>query len=101
MEQGKWQVEKEELYKKIEAQIKDFDERFKALEAKASQLRDTAKTEIDHQLHALRKKKDELMEKQRQLKNTSGEALGILKEGLVKAATELKSALDQSIARFK
>ena len=101
MEQSKWQVEKEELYKKIEAQIKDFDVRFKTLEAKASQFRDTAKAEIDHQLQALRKKKDELLEKQRQLKNTSGEALGIMKEGLVKAASDLKSALDQSIAKFK
>lgn len=101
MEQSRWQVEKEELYKKIEVQIKDFDERFKTLEAKASQFRDAAKVELDHQLQALRKKKDELLEKQRQLKNTSGEALGIMKEGLGKAASELKSALDQSIAKFK
>lgn len=35
------------------------------------------------------------------MKNTSGEAFGILKEGLAKAASELKSALDQSIAKFK
>lgn len=101
MEQSKWQGGKEDFYKKIEAQLKELDERFKTLEAKASQFKDTAKLEIDNQLKALRKKKDELMEKERQLKNTSGEAFGILKEGVGKAASELKSALDQSIAKFK
>lgn len=101
MEQNKGQGVKEDFYKKIEAQIKELDERFKTLEAKASHFKDAAKVEIDNQLKALLKKKDELMEKERQLKNTSGEAFGIMKEGLGKAASELKSALDQSIAKFK
>lgn len=101
MEQNKGQGEREDFYKKIESQIKDLEARFKTLEARASQFKDTARTELDHKLKLLLKKKEELLAKERELKNTSGEALVILKEGLSKAVSELKSTLDQLITKFK
>lgn len=92
---------KEEYLKKLEAQLKEWKSKIDTLESRTSMVSSEAKTELLREIEGLRRKKQVYKEKWIELQKSGGEAWDTTKEGVEKAATELKQALDKVVSRFK
>jgi ElaB/YqjD/DUF883 family membrane-anchored ribosome-binding protein len=92
---------KEEYRKKLEAQLKEWKARIDALEARGAKLGSEAKTELMREIGELRQRKGIVKEKWNELQKVSGDSWDSMKEGVEKAVTELKGALDRVISRLK
>ena len=91
----------EDYREKLEAQLKEWKAKIEMLEKKASEATGETKTELMRVIRELRQKKELVKEKWTELQKESSAAWDTTKEGLEKAASELKSALDKVLSRFK
>jgi len=91
-----------DLYReKLEAQLKEWKAKIEMLEDKAAKATGETKTELKRAIRELRQKKEVVKEKWNGLQKESSAAWDTMKEGLEKAVSELKSALDKVVSRFK
>ena len=95
-------MDKMEAYReKLEAQLKEWKTKIDMLEEKAAKATGETKAEMMRSIEELRQNKKLVKEKWNALQKESGIAWDTMKEGVEKAASELKSALDKVISRFK
>lgn len=86
---------------KMEAQLKEWKAKFEALDEKATRATGETKADLLKAIEELRRKNEAVKEKWNALQKESGAAWETMKEGVEKAASELKEAVDKVIARFK
>ena len=95
-------MDKMEAYReKLDAQLKEWMAKIEMLEKKAAEATGETKAELMRAIGELRQKKELVKEKWTQLQKESSTAWDTMKEGLEKAASEFKSALDKVVSRFK
>jgi rubrerythrin len=95
-------MDKMETYReKLEAQLKEWKAQIEMLEEKAAKASGETKAEMMRSIGELRQKKEVVKEKWSALQKESGIAWDTMKAGVEKAASELKSALDKVLSRFK
>lgn len=92
---------KEEYRQKLEAQLKGWKAKIDRIEARTSMVSSETKAELMKEIEELRRKKMAVRERWDEVQKTGGEAWDTLKEGVEKAAGELKQALDKVVSRFK
>lgn len=92
---------KEEYLKRLEAQFREWKYKIDTLENKAAMASSEAKSELLREIDVLRRKKSVVKEKWEELLKSGGEVWETTKEGVEKAASDLKHALDKVISRFK
>lgn len=86
---------------KLEAQLKEWKEKISVLEETAAKATGETKAEMLQSIKELRQKKAVVKEKWDALQKETGIAFDKMTEGAEKAATELKSAIDKVVSRFK
>jgi histidinol dehydrogenase len=95
-------MEKMHAYReKLEAQLQEWRVKIELLEEKAARATGETREEMLQAINELRQKKAALKGKWDTLQQESGVAFDRMKEGVEKAAGELKSTLDKVISRFK
>jgi len=95
-------MDKMQAYReKLEAQLKEWKEKIAVLEEKAAKATGETKAEMLQSIKELRQKKGVVKERLEALQKESGIAFDKMKEGVEKTTTELKSALDKVVSRFK
>ena len=92
---------KEEYLKKLEAQFREWKYKIDTLETRTSMVSSEVKSELLRDVEILRGKKAVVKEKWIELQKSGGEAWETTREGVEKAAGELKHALDKVVSRFK
>lgn len=91
----------EEYRQKLEAQLKEWKAKIELLEDKAAKATGETRTELVRAIDELRQKKGVVRDKLNELQKESGVVWEQMKERVDKAASELKSALDKVLSRFK
>lgn len=91
----------EDYRKKLEAQLKEWKTKLEMLENKAAEATGETRTELMRLVGELRQKKDLVKQKLTELQKEGSAAWDTMKEGVEKAASEFKSALDKVVSRFK
>jgi hypothetical protein len=95
-------MDKIEAYReKLEVQLKEWKAKIEMLEKKVTEVSGETKTELMKSIGELRQKKEVVKEKLNELQKVSSAAWDTMKEGLEKASSEFKSALDKVVSRFK
>lgn len=95
-------MDKMEAYReKLEAQLKEWKAKLEMLEKKAAEASGETKTELMRLIGELRQKIELVKQKWSELQKESSVAWDTMKEGVEKAASEFKSALDKVVSRFK
>ena len=95
-------MENRQTYLKgVEEQIKEWDKKLEALDVRVRSAAADVKSGYEEQIRILRTKKDDLLLKVQSLKGSSDEAWKSMKDGVGKAAAELKTAFDQAISKFR
>jgi archaellum component FlaC len=95
-------MEKMDNYReKLEAQLKEWKTKIELLENKAAEATGETKTELMRAIRELQQKKEVVKEKWNELQKEGSATWDTIKEGLEKAVSELKSALDKVVSRFK
>jgi phosphoenolpyruvate-protein kinase (PTS system EI component) len=95
-------MDKMEAYReKLEAQFKEWKAKIEMLEKRAAEASGETRTELMRAIGELRQKKELVKEKWTELQKEGSAAWDTMKEGLEKAASEFKSALDRVVSRFK
>ena len=95
-------MDKLEAYReKLDEQLKEWKVKIEMLEKKATEATGETKTELMRAIGELRQKKEVVKGKWIELQKESSAAWDTIKEGVEKAASEFKSALDKVISRFK
>jgi phosphoenolpyruvate-protein kinase (PTS system EI component) len=95
-------MDKMEAYReKLEAQLKEWKAKIDMLEKRAAEASGETKAELMRAIGELRQKKELVKEKWAELQKEGSAAWDTMKEGLEKAASEFKSALDRVASRFK
>ncbi|MDR3579831.1 MAG: hypothetical protein P4L44_07715 [Oryzomonas sp.] len=92
---------KEDYLERLEAQLKEWKVKIDRLEAGTSLVSAEVKAELMKEIEDLRRKKMVVKERLNELEKTGGELWDTLKEGVEKAAAELKHALHKAASRFK
>ena len=91
---------KEEYQAKMEAQLKEVTAKLADLMAKADKASAEAKGDYQVHIKSLKAKLQETQGRLQQVKNSSGEAWVALKDGTEKAWGELRSTVDNVLAKF-
>ena len=91
----------EEYRQKLETQLKEWKAKIELLEDKAAKATGETKTDLMGAIGELRQKKEVVKEKMNELQKETGVVWDQMKERVDKAASELKSALDKVVSRFK
>ncbi len=95
-------MDKMDAYReKLETQLKEWKTKIEMLEDKAAKATGETKNDLIKAIGELRQKKDVVKEKWNELQKGSSSAWDTTKEGLEKAASELKNAFDKVVSRFK
>jgi len=95
-------MDKMDAYRqKLEAQLKEWKAIIEMLEDRAANATGETKAELMRAIGELLQKKDVVKEKLNVLQKEGGVAWDTMKEGLEKAASELKNTLDKVVSRFK
>ncbi len=95
-------MDKMEAYReKFEAQLKEWKAKIEMLENKAAEASGETRNELMRVIGDLRQKKGLVKEKLTELQKESSAAWDTMKDGVEKAASEFKSALDKVVSRFK
>ncbi len=91
----------EEYRQKLEVQLKEWKAKIELLEDKAAKATGETRTELVRAIDELRQKKGVVKDKLNELQKESGVVWEQMKERVDKAASELKSALDKVLSKFK
>ena len=91
----------EEYRQKLEAQLKEWKAKIELLEDKAAKATGETRTELLRAVDELRHKKGAVKDKLNELQKESGVVWEEMKARVDNAASELKSALDRVLSRFK
>jgi dsDNA-specific endonuclease/ATPase MutS2 len=91
----------EEYRQKLEAQLKEWKAKIELLEDKAAKATGETRAELLRAVDELRREKGVVKDKMNELQKESGVVWEQMKERVDKAASELKSALDKVLSRFK
>lgn len=91
---------KEEFFRILQTKLDEFDIQLEELKAQSDVLREKARSELIERLEQLQSQKDQLLPRIEKATRTSEAAWEDLKEGLDRAATELKVALEQAASNF-
>lgn len=91
----------EEYRQKLEAQLKEWKAKIELLEDKAAKATGETRADLVRAIDELRQKKGVVRDKLNELQKESGVVWEQMKERVDKAASELKSALDKVLSRFK
>lgn len=91
----------EEYRQKLEAQLKEWKAKIELLEDKAAKATGETRTELVRAIDELRQKKGVVRDKLNELQKEGGVVWEQMKERVDNAASELKSALDKVLSRFK
>ena len=95
-------MDKMEAYReKLQAQLKEWKAKIELLEEKAARSTGETKAEMLRSIEELRQKKEVVKEKWNALQKEGGVVWDKMIEGVDAAVSELKSALDRIISRFK
>lgn len=95
-------MEKMQAYReKLDAQLKEWKTKIELLEVKASKASGETKAEMLQAINELRLKKAAVRGKWDTLQQESGIAFDKMKEGVERAAADLKNSLEKFITRFK
>lgn len=95
-------MDKMEAYReKLQAQLKEWKAKIEMLEEKAARSTGETKAEMLRSIEELRQKKGVVKEKWNALQKEGGVVWDKMIEGVDAAVSELKSALDRIISRFK
>ncbi len=92
--------QKEEFFRKLQTKLDEFDIQVEELTTQGDTLREKARKELLERLEQLQSQKNNLLPKIEKATRTSEAAWEDLKEGLDRAATELKVALEQAASNF-
>lgn len=92
---------KEEYLKRLEAQFREWKAKIDRLEARTSLISSETNADLRREIEELRRKKMVVKERWNELQKSGGEAWDTLKEGVEKAAADLKLALDKVVSRFR
>lgn len=92
---------KEEYLKKLELQFREWKFKIDMLENRAAAASADVKAELLREIDLLRGKKAVVKEKWEELLKSGGEVWEVMKDGVEKAANDLKTALDKVMSRFK
>ncbi|MBI5902983.1 MAG: hypothetical protein HZB84_05820 [Deltaproteobacteria bacterium] len=87
--------------KGVEEQIREWDKKLVELDVRVRSAATDVKSGYEEQIRVLRAKKAELLQKVQGLKGSSDEAWKSMRDGVSKAAAELKTAFDQAVSKFK
>lgn len=94
------ELKKEEFLQYMRSQLDDFDTKLQELKAQSEDLRETARSELLDRLEKLQAQKQELLPKIEKATRSSEAAWTDIKDGLDRAATDLKVALEQAASNF-
>jgi chromosome segregation ATPase len=95
-------MDRREAYReKLDAQLKELKTKIDRLESRVSTLSAEAKAELSREIHDLRGRKMIVREKWNELQKSGGEAWDAMREGVDRAVTDLKDALERVISRFR
>ena len=92
---------KEAYREKLEAQMREWSAKIDLLKAKADQAEAEAKIEYSKAIEDLRRRKEALQTKFRELQNASDAAWKDIKAGTERAAADLRDALQSALSQFK
>lgn len=92
---------KEEYRNKFEAQLREWKARIDLLEAKADKVKAELKIDYQQEMETLRRKKEALQARLKDLQEAGEGTWESMKGGVEKAASELKSAVERVISKFK
>ena len=94
-------MENKDAYRrKIEALLKEWEDKIDVLITKADAATATARSRYHEQLQTLQAKQEVARHKLHELKEDSGEAWEEIKEGMEEAWTDLKQAFEKAAAKF-
>lgn len=85
----------------MEAQLKEWKAKIDRLEARTSLVSAETKAELMREIEELRRKKMVVKQKWDEVQKAGGETWDTLREGVEKAAGELRQALDKVFSRFR
>lgn len=95
-------MEKKNTYReKIQAQIKEWESMIEVLQERAEKATAAAKIEIKAAAEKLDSEKNDLQKRLTEMMSSGGEAWENFKEGIEKAVTEMKTAIDKAMRKFK
>ncbi len=95
-------MENKEAYRqKLEAQMREWSAKIDLLKARADQAEAEAKIEYRNRIEDLRKKREVLREKLRELQKATDAAWKDIRAGTERAAADLKDALQSAFSKFK
>ncbi len=92
---------KEAYREKLEAQMREWSAKVDLLKAKADQAEAEAKIEYNKAIEDLRRRKEALQAKVKELQDASDAAWRDIKAGTEKAAAELRDAVQSALSKFK
>jgi uncharacterized protein HemX len=90
---------KDEYFKTMESQIKNWDAEFDKLSARSAQMSADARAKYDEQLKAMRTNRDAAHKKLQEIRTANESAWQNMQAGMDAAWASMKSALDKAIIR--
>lgn len=95
-------MEKNHEYKrKLEEQIKEWNERLEELKARSEKMGAEARVELERKIESLRSRRGELEERLDTLRDGGEEAWRHLKGGLERAVDDLKAGFSEALAAVR
>jgi predicted nucleic acid-binding Zn-ribbon protein len=94
-------VTQKAFLKKLEKQIKEWDDKFETLQAKAKKAKAEIRADVEKQIAALGKKRIAAQKKVVVLSQHTEDTWESVKTGVEKTWDEMHEALDRFVARFK
>jgi uncharacterized coiled-coil DUF342 family protein len=93
--------EKKSFLKQMSEQLLDWDSQVDELKKKAEQAKGNVREEYQKQIKELSSQKEALKKKFQELNKSGDEAWEIMKNGVEKAASDLKGTFKNAFSKFK
>ena len=93
--------EKGDYQKRIETQLKEFNQKLKELKGKAAEFKEDAKAEYNEQIRAFEKKEKAANEKLKELKSAGAKTWDKAKAQMDAAMDELNKEYEKIASRFR
>lgn len=91
---------REEFLRYLQSQLDELDLRIEKLKVQSDDLREKARAELLERLDRIKAQKEQLLPKLEKATRTSEAAWEDIKDGLDRAATDLRVALEQAASHF-